>query len=214
MASIKLAIVAVLFGAVLGIAGQLPAQSSPCEEIGRATRPGTIRTPRGATITYDYNFQTGTFAVRWGKGKLTRGPSPSYQLTGGCEPAYVEWENDHFIVMRIGCGSPCWYAIVLPLGRTTAPETIYYPLAFDSAHSLLATVGDDTLLEVRNLRTKRVQRLAPQPPCSSVFPGWCVDEITFAQNRLQVRWRTWSDNQAERSDDLIFQLEPTLLRKE
>jgi hypothetical protein len=154
------------------------------------TRTGwePIRTPGNVTIEF-VREGAGDYEIRWSRGPLHRSTSQRIAPTGGGEPAYLWWESKQFVVLRQGCGSPCWIAVVLPLDARQEDRLYWYPVAYDRDRNLLAYLGEDVRSVVaENLVTHRTQVMPVTPLCSWAFPGWCVSNVEFRADTMHVRW--------------------------
>lgn len=172
-------------------------------------QPKSVITPSGIQLVFDYDLTQETYTLRWRKGSILFGPSPQLPLTVVCEPARFEWENSRFVVLRQGCGSPCWYEIVLPLESGRKTQKVMFAVAHDEERSLIATLEPQPVA-VLNLITGRHQSIVLKPDCPAAFPGSCLDDIAFKDGTLHVLWRTWAKQEA-RVKELVFALDSAVL---
>jgi hypothetical protein len=171
-------------------------------------QPRSIKTPAGIQVMFHYDLAKETYSLRWRKGTTLFGPSPRLPLTVVCEPARFEWENSKFIGLRQGCGSPCWYDIVLPLQNGRKVRQVMYAVARDEKRNLIASI--DPTLNIINLITGRHQSIVLKPECPAAFPGSCLDDIEFKDGALHVLWRTWVQEEA-RVKKFVFPLGSAVL---
>ena len=158
------------------------------EDLSARTGWEPIHTQGDVTIEF-FGEGEDTYEVRWSRGSLHRSTSQRITPTGGGEPAHLWWESTQFVVLRQGCGSPCWFAIVLPLDPQEPDRLYLYPMAYDRQRNLLAYLGDDVRSVVaENLVTHKTLTVPLTPMCSSLFPGWCIDDPTFLEDSIHLRW--------------------------
>ena len=118
-----------------------------------------VTTPGGAWVRFvepgDPN-EVGD-VVEWGKGGIRRTSNDLETTRRFC--AFVG-ETEDYILLRFGCGSPCYYLYVLPLDSIRDPIQRYWPLESDLQNNLVLfgtsgmyRVTGDTLVTVENLIT-------------------------------------------------------------
>jgi hypothetical protein len=172
-------------------------------------QPKSVKTPAGIHVVFHYDLAQEKYTVRWRKGAALFGPSPQLPLTVVCEPARFEWENSKFVVLRQGCGSPCWFEIVLPLQNGRKIQQVMYTVAHDEKRSLIASIESEPLMII-NLITGRQQSIVLKPECAAAFPGWCLDDVAFKDGALHILWRSWVKQEA-RVEKFVFALDPAVL---
>ena len=62
-------------------------------------------------------------------------------------PVFVQ-ENEDYIVLQAGCGSPCWIGIFLPLHNNDQPKVINEYLAFNLKSALVASINNDSIEKI------------------------------------------------------------------
>jgi len=157
--------------------------------------PYHLVTDRNTGISYQYELEQEQYVVSWSKGGRRGGPYGPFPLTGGCVPAKLEWESKNFLLLTAGCGTFCWYVLVLPM--TTSIEDhkrIERPLAFDETRDLIAHYCDKDIICVESLLTGQQQRIHTEQECDSAS-GLCIHEVTITATAVEYRWRYSPDEQ-------------------
>ena len=151
--------------------------------------PHRIVTARHTSISYQYDLGREQYVVSWSKGGGRGASYGPFTLTRGCAPAKIKWESENFLLLTAGCGTFCWYVLVLPI--TTSIEhhkRIERPLTFDESRDLLAHYCDKDIICVESLLTGWQQRIRTEHKCDSAS-GLCVDEVRITETSLEYRWR-------------------------
>jgi hypothetical protein len=105
-------------------------------------------------------------------------------------PGY-EWDSQDFIVLRYGCGSPCWGVFVLPLDSINSIRNIMYEMAFDPDNNEVCYLGFEKYdnLIVENLKTKKsIIVLLPFKSDHGEFMGAWIEDVTIKNNKLYYRY--------------------------
>ncbi|MEM6963691.1 MAG: hypothetical protein AAF573_02925 [Bacteroidota bacterium] len=115
-----------------------------------------------------------------------------------CEMPYVRipmlWADDEKrILLRFGCGSPCWGLYELPLNQKDTIEQYMYHYDYDTENNILIHISyhdpkDEYVLMARNLSTKEYEIIEIEN-CDT-FLCYCIDSISFNNRELYVRSRT------------------------
>ena len=102
----------------------------------------------------------------------------------------LEWDNNDFICLRYGCGSPCWGVLILPLDSTDSARNIMYELAFNTPDNLIVYLDNDHYekIVVENLKSKVKQVIEVPLKCDAAFLGACIDSISIKNKELYYRF--------------------------
>lgn len=149
--------------------------------------PHQVTTPGGVDLTYAYDLKPETYSVAWRRGDQAGGPYGPFTLTRGCMPAVLEWESDAFVLLQAGCGTFCWYVLVVPLSGEGDVVTVDRPLAFHAGRNLLATYHDKDVIRVSNLLTGRSQDITTVHTCES-WSGVCFTEVKMDDTHIEYTW--------------------------
>lgn len=119
--------------------------------------------------------------------------------TFSCAMPYVGtpmlWEdNEDFIFLSFGCGSPCWGIFVLPLNKRDTSMQFLYHYDYNKENNILIHLDyyepkDKYVLMARNLLTNSFEVINIQD-CNSTFLGYCIDSLNLNGNQLFVQSRT------------------------
>jgi hypothetical protein len=180
-------------------------------------------TPAGNFIEYNF-LEDERYTVKWGNNNLVRSsPETLYSHYGG---ARFKWENKDAVVIEDGCGTSCWYALLLPLDSASPMLQYNNPFAYDSDRSLIAYAAssygrshtletasydssgweDDTAIVVENFKTHR-KRYFVAKDChqtSLCCPSFCIVDVEFRGDSLYYRWSGSEDVDSRRTVWLGF----------
>ncbi len=143
----------------------------------------------------NYQITDGVVTVQWGNRTFSRQLEDEFYCDG--PPNAIPWtetSSDKYIVMRRGCGSPCWYFYVLPLAKEQSISNGMFDLDIDLQKEQIVYVDNHSLI-IEQLGTHRKQTVIPKIDCKAVFLGFCVDSIQLANNKLYIEWVDWKNNE-------------------
>jgi hypothetical protein len=186
----------ILFALFTLLAIQVPTAVADCADfMVPGEYPDEIITRKGTTLTFSYEFgDRETYSYSWAKGSTSGGPIGPNSLQPGCKIPSISHESDEFLLLEKGCGSFCWYFVVLgltPTGDSTTAthEIIYLPLAFDADRNLVAYYLQPDTISIKNLLTGYKQIFATEYNCES-GSGLCFSNVTFTSESLEYRWES------------------------
>jgi hypothetical protein len=152
--------------------------------------PEDVITPKGNFVKYRASSDS-TYVVFW-ENKDFKRKLDEFQVSSDSGYPRFKLENDKSLILRAGCGSPCWTGFILPLNAMSPVRVYSMPLAYDMERNLVVLPGEfrpDTMLWVENFVSSAHQAI-PGPGCPSAFVGYCVDSLSFRGNELYIRWIT------------------------
>jgi hypothetical protein len=150
--------------------------------------PTYLTTPKGNVFKFRTN--EGIFQLQWfqkGKWKhceykfIVNGPEAH-------KPKFIA-ENDKYVLLRAGCGNPCWIDLFFPLNEGATATIINEYLAYDLNQDYVVSINNDNKLQVYNLKTHQFETIKT-PKCESDFSPYCVDTIYFQKKQLKFKWKT------------------------
>ncbi len=136
-----------------------------------------------------YNLQGNEAQLEYGNKYFKRVLPEKYncQIADAGIPKF-KWDNHDFIVLKYGCGSPCWGVLILPLNIKDSIKNIMYDLASDPTNNTIVYLGEpdynDLVIENLKLKTKQMIKIAQ---CNSAFLGYCIDSISINKKELYYR---------------------------
>lgn len=130
--------------------------------------------------------------IHWGRAGTLRKFVPSEDITGpirpNIPPDLFSFDDERFII-GYSCGSPCYYALVLPLDSSAAPFERPFPMAYEPVRGLLAYFSAPDTITIENLNDKRIQRVGFTDPKLIGPHLWIsVDTVKFDGKFISVRW--------------------------
>lgn len=114
---------------------------------------------------------------------------------------HFEWDNHNFIVLRYGCGSPCWGILILPLDSEKPVRNIMFEMAFDSLNNLVGYLDCENYnsLIIENLKTNQASRIDfPFKTDHGEFIGYWIDSIVIKDQKLYYRYSDPNDDNKEK----------------
>ncbi len=127
-----------------------------------------------------------------------KGLQRTYGPFKGFRPPELEWENEYFVALRQGCGSPCWHTSLLPLNETSPARDIGYTYLVDLDRNLLAYFSDDLNgITFENLLSAEKQSVQFPEECPAAFPMSCVENIRIENTELSFEWKEWDRDRRE-----------------
>lgn len=146
-----------------------------------------IRTPLGITIRFKI-INDSSFLIQWGHplNLKTFPDTLKLDVHEAWIPRYIA-ENKDYIVLRQGCGNPCWVGYFLPLNDSIKEQTIHEYLDFDLSNNLVAWIKGTNVIEIVNLKTKMNEEHKING-CGSSFLGYCIDSLSIKDKTLKYKW--------------------------
>jgi len=145
------------------------------------------KTPLGAILKLKI-INDSSYIVQWGNSLKLKTCPDTFHLD-----AHETWipefiaENKDYIVLRQGCGNPCWVGYFLPLNDSVKPRYIHEYLDYDLKNNLVAFIKCDNIIEIVNLKTS-LKEDHKTKNCTSVFLGYCIDSLSVKNKILKYKW--------------------------
>ncbi|MEM9887417.1 MAG: hypothetical protein AAF849_16095 [Bacteroidota bacterium] len=104
------------------------------------------------------------------------------------------WDNNDFICLRFGCGSPCWGTKILSLNKEDTVQTYMYQYGYDDKRNVIIYLEyevetDKQLLVARNLKSKEIKEIEFEACDNVAFIGYCIDSVSYQRGELFLRTR-------------------------
>ena len=149
-----------------------------------------------------YHVANKTATLEYGNKLFHRSLPDKYdcQIADAWIPQF-EWDTHDFMVLKYGCGSPCWGILVLPLDSVHPARNIMYEMAFDSISNLVVYLDCDNYsnLIVENLKTSQARKIEfPFKPDHGEFVGYWIDSISINDHKLYYQYSDPNDNNREK----------------
>jgi hypothetical protein len=157
-------------------------------------------TKSGYTVTYE-DFSAKYFKVKWGRqNDLRTFPDSFPSLCADNRIPTFDKETSNFIVLKYGCGSECWGAIVLPKDKNLKGRDIMYPIQVDTAKDILVFCdykSKGLTIELLNLNTNKKKTINLTENCDNNFPLSFLDSSAIEKDFLFLKWRNSLDSKAD-----------------
>ena len=125
---------------------------------------------------------------------------------------HLEWDNNDFLALKYGCGSPCSGVWMLPLDTANQVRNIMYVMAYDSKTNLIAYLDNATylFLIVENLKTCQRKKIEfPFKTDHEEFIGYWIDEVSINGNKLYYKYSDPNvDYDKRKPKEVIIDLNP------
>jgi len=146
----------------------------------------TKTTPRGRTIRLKI-INDNFYQVQWGISPNLKTYPQLFMLDGHETwiPSYID-ENSDFIVLRQGCGSPCWIRYFLPLSDSLKTYVFNEYFEYDLNDNLVAYPGE-SYIGITNISTN-VSESHQIGKCDAAFIGACIDSLSIKDKILKYKW--------------------------
>lgn len=108
------------------------------------------------------------------------------------EKTYIQWTSDRFMCLRHYNGSDTWTDIILPFNHS-GYKMFENPLAYDKPNGIVVYETDSLhfKLVAENISSGEKEFIgADWESCSSVFPHYCIQNISVQDRVLSVEWVT------------------------
>ncbi len=140
----------------------------------------------GATIGLKI-VNDSSYLLQWGNSLNLKTFPDTFNLDGHETyiPKFID-ENEDYIVMRKGCGNPCWIGYFLPINDSIKPISIYEYLDYDLENNLVAYINGNSI-EIVNLKSKQTE-VHGTKDCISAFIGYCIDSLSIKNRILSYKW--------------------------
>jgi len=130
-----------------------------------------------------------TVHLFWGNDTLKRMFGEELSLWPAAERLFIKWYNKNYLILEYSTGSETWTDILLPLDKKQKTQEFYNGIYFDKTDNLFVFEGySDTILVVKNLKTKREQFIIDKKHCCAVYNDVCIDSVRIKNNLLYLEW--------------------------
>jgi hypothetical protein len=151
--------------------------------------PGNFTTPNGQEIRF--LVKDSKYNVQWRQGDSLKTLNYFFNLAEGGHTSFPSLiaENKNYVLLRSGCGNPCWLGLFLPLYKGGKPQIVNEYIAFDLNSDLVAFISNTDSIAILNLKKFDKQYFNPGK-CESAFPGYCIDTAYFKNNTFYYSWNS------------------------
>lgn len=119
---------------------------------------------------------------------------------------HFEWDSHDFVILRYGCGSPCWGILVLPLDSVKPVRNLMYEMAFDSDNNLVVYLDCENYnsLIIENLKTYQARRIEfPFKTDHGEFIGSWIDSISIKDKKLYYQYSDPNDHNKKKTHTVV-----------
>jgi len=158
------------------------------------SEPDCILTPLGNSLAFRYSpderdrsnpDNNHYFVTLLASAGFSRTYGPFYRHRN---PPELDWENRYFVVLRQGCGSPCWINVILPLDDQTPTREVYFPHGVDTHRNILAYFDRTDAVTFENLLSGEKQDVEVPGVCGAALLLYCVPQIEIRESEFYLEW--------------------------
>jgi hypothetical protein len=129
------------------------------------------------------------YVVKWGIDNVTMFSPDTFLLDGNESrlPKFVA-KGDDYILLRQGCGSPCWIGYFLGLSEKMKFVPVNEYIAYDLNNNLVAFIDSDSSssISVMEITTGKSSTYKISG-CNSAFLGYCIRSAKLVNDKLIIR---------------------------
>ena len=101
-------------------------------------------------------------------------------------------QNENFICLRFGCGSPYWGSLILPLNENDTVESYMFQYSFDEKRNILIYLDyeeeqEKHFIVAKNLKSKQTEAIYFEPCFNFGFMGNCIDSLNLENGVLYLQ---------------------------
>ncbi len=131
--------------------------------------------PNGTSIEILYDFKVSQHTINISNNSIDTSYNLCKTLGDECfqgfDEKHIAWATDEFLGIREGCGSPCYFEIVIPISTNAPPSTYFFPYTnWDKgvllSKNLIAYNGENSsenggfpIIHLKNLKTNKIDSL-------------------------------------------------------
>lgn len=150
--------------------------------------PTYLTTPNGNV--FKYRTYEGIFQLQWNQKGKWKHCEYKFVVNGpeAHKPKFIA-ENDKYVLLRAGCGNPCWIGFFFPLNEGANATIVNEYVAYDLNQDYVVSISNENKLQLLNLKTHQFETIKT-PKCESAFSPYCIDTIYFQKKQLKFKWKT------------------------
>lgn len=142
----------------------------------------------GIFIRYIYTDEN-HYKIEWGNREIKRISNDSYEVLGNGVLS-LEIYNKYGIVLRQGCGTECWYNIILTFNKKIKEKEIDCGFCYDLKNYLIVYANmDNPVITIENILNGKKQEIFEYDMCQSLNLVLCIDKCKIMNNYLYIKWQ-------------------------
>lgn len=140
----------------------------------------------GIFVSYENTTQK-DYKIKWGNRNIFKTSTQQFKYLGN-GALELEYYDNYGVVLHQGCGSNCWYSVVLPLDEKLSEIRIDYLEAYDLSRSIIAYLSYDGKpnIVIKNYRNNQIQLSPVLKNCTCSAWDACIDSCKIVNNNLLV----------------------------
>ncbi len=136
------------------------------------------------------------YQILWGKKGNLKIYEDTFEKYSDAAIPKLKMETKNFLILRYGCGNPCWGCIVLPKNPLFKPQDIMYDEDYNYENDLLAYWNyekEGLTMTVRNLKTEKEKDFLLCDTCFSAASEYCLNSVKLYSNKVYFKWNSAND---------------------
>lgn len=142
-----------------------------------------------SSIFLEYKYKgDSSYTIRWGNKGFVNTSSTEYMVSGN-GVLYVEDFDNQSIILRQGCGTECWYSLVLPIDSGRVENYYYYLLAYDLENQKIAYLQREDSLAIENYKTGEIRTYSTSDWGKTTIKVQAFDSAYFTPKSFVIYYR-------------------------
>lgn len=136
------------------------------------------------------------YQILWGKRGNLKTYKGIFEKYSDASIPRFETETKNFLILRYGCGNPCWGCIALPKDPLFKPQAIMYDEDYNYENDLLVYWNYEKkglTMTVRNLKTEKEKDFPLCDTCFSAASEYCLNSVKLYSNKIYFKWNSADD---------------------
>ncbi len=138
-------------------------------------------------LSYQYQGDS-VYTVKWGTKNFSNSSSHNYNVVGN-GVLYIDDFSNNTIVIRQGCGSPCWWSVILKVAKSAVEKEYMYPLAYDLQNSKVAYLTNEDSIILEDFNSNKRCSISTCDWCESTIKVQCFDSAYFTNDKFVMYYK-------------------------
>lgn len=133
------------------------------------------------------------YQILWGKQNNLKTYKETFEAYSDASIPKLKTETKNFLILRYGCGNPCWGCVTLPKDSLFKPQDMMYDMGYNSENDLLAYWNYEKkglTITVRSLKTEKEKDFLLCDTCFSAASIYCLNSVKLYSNKIYFKWNS------------------------